>query len=99
MVGVEKFLDHALFCHMSDTPIFGQMEDLMEIHHPGKFHWYNICGCQVIYFQSFLYKQKVGFVADFGWFLVDYKAKSSPMCTKRSSVMQCKAKYRIGYRF
>ena len=97
VVGFQKFLDHALFRPMGDAPIFGQMKGLMEIHNPGKFHWYSVCSCQVIYFQviyisyiSSSYQQKVGFLAAFGWFFVDYNPKSKPICTKISPVMQCK---------
>ena len=99
VIGFQKFLDHAIFRPMGDVPIFGQMELLMEIHNPGKFHWYSICGCQVIYFQSFSYQQKVGFLAAFGWFFVDYNPKSRPICTKISPVMQCKVRHHICYGF
>ena len=44
-------------------------------------------------------EQKVGFLAAFGWFLVDYKPKSSSICTKLSMVMECKAKYDTCYSF
>ena len=53
VAGFQTFLDHVLFRRLGDAPIFAQMKVLMEIHNPVKFHWYNICGCQVIYFQSF----------------------------------------------
>ena len=63
VVGIQNFLDHALFCPMGDAPIFGQMKIFMQINNPGKFHRYVICGCQIKYFQSLLYQQKVGFWA------------------------------------
>ena len=50
-------------------------------------------------FQRFLYHQRVGFLAAFGWFFIDYNPKSSQICTKFSPVMQCKAKYDICYGF
>ena len=87
VVGIQKFLDHTLFCAMDDVRIFGQMKGLMEIHNPGKFHQYCICGWQVKYFQSLSYQQKVGFRVAFGSFFMDYNAKSSPICTKISPVM------------
>ena len=99
MVGIQKFLDHTLFCAMDDVRIFGQMKGLMEIHNPGKFHQYCICGCQVKYFQSLSYQQKVGFRVAFGSFFMDYNAKSSPICTKISPVMQCKVRHQICYGF
>ena len=43
----QRFFDHALLHPLSDTPIFEQVKDLIEIHNPGKFHQYSICGCQV----------------------------------------------------
>ena len=92
VVGIQNFFDHAFFCPMDDAPIFGLMKGLMEIHNPGKFHRYSICGCQVMYFQSLLYQQKVVFLATFGWFLVDYNPKSNLICTKFSPVIQCNAK-------
>ena len=52
VVGIQKFLDHAVFCRMGYTPIFGQMKRLIDLHNPGMLHWYSIYGCQVIYFQS-----------------------------------------------
>ena len=48
VVGIQKFLDPALFFPMGDAPILSQMKGLMEIHNPGKLHWYSICGCPVI---------------------------------------------------
>ena len=84
---------------MGDAPIFHQMKHLMEIHIHGKFHIHSICGSQVIYCQSFLYQEKGGFLAAFGWFSVDYNPKSSPICTKLSPMMQCNAKYHICYGF
>ena len=99
VVGIENFLDPTLFCPLGDIPIFGQMKGLLEIHNRGKFHWYSICGCQVIYLQIFSYHQKAAFLAVFGWFLVDYRTKSSLIYTKLSPVMQCKAKYNICYSF
>ena len=71
----------------------------MEIHNRAKFHLLHICGCQVIYFQSLSYQQKGAFWAAFGWFLVDYKPKSSRICTKFSPVMQYKVKYHICHGF
>ena len=95
VVGFKKYLDHVLFWPMGNAPIFDQMKGLMEIHNPGKFHRYSICGFKVIYLQSFSNQQEAGFLAAFGWFLVDYNPKSSPICTKLSPVMQCKTKYHI----
>ena len=66
---------------------------------PGKFHQYSICGCQVIYVQSFSNKENAGFLAAFEWFLIDYKPKSNLICTKLSSVMQSRAMCYICYRF
>ena len=52
VVGFQKFFDHTLFHPMDNAPIFRQMKGLIEIHNPGRFYCYSICGCQVIYFQS-----------------------------------------------
>ena len=71
----------------------------MEIHNRAKFHLLHICGCQVIYFQSLSYQQKGAFWAAFGWFLVDYKPKSSRICIKFSPVMKYKVKYHICHGF
>ena len=39
------------------TPTFlHQMRDVMKIHIRGKFHQYDICGCQVTNFQNFAYQ-------------------------------------------
>ena len=99
MIGFQKFLDHALFPPIGDAQNFGEMKGVMEIHNHGKFTGYTICGYQVIYLQSFSYQQNVGFSASFGWFLVDYNPKSSPICTKFSPVMECIAKHHIFYSF
>ena len=48
------------------------MKDLMKIHNLVKFHLHSICGCEVIYFQSFWYQQNWRFWAAFGWFLGYY---------------------------
>ena len=94
-----KFLDHALFWCMVQAPIFGQMKGPMDIHNCARFHLHSICGSQVIYSQSFWYQKKGGFMAAFGWFLVYYNPKSSPICRKFSPAMQCMAKYHICYGF
>ena len=80
---------------MGNAPIFSQMKGIMELHNSGKFHRYSICGCQVIYFLSFLQQQKVGFLAAFGWFFIDYNPKSSLICTKFLPVMQCNVMHDI----
>ena len=52
-LGIFRFLGHTLPRPKAGAKIFSQMEGLMEIHNPGKFHFLSICGCQVIYLQSF----------------------------------------------
>ena len=63
-IGPKNFLDHFLrfFVHallhpMSYAPGFCQMNDLIRIYTLSgyKFHQYNVCGCEVKNFQSFLY--------------------------------------------
>ena len=95
VVGFQRFLDHALFRRVGDAPIFGQMKGLMEIHNSGKFHWYSICGCQVIYFQSLSYQQKVGFLAAFwvGFGRLQAQIKSSLYKTFTSDEVQGKVSH------
>ena len=49
----KRFSGYGFLRPMSYARILGQMKGLMEIHNPGKFHQYSICGCQVMYFQRF----------------------------------------------
>ena len=95
VVGFQRFLNHALFRRVGDAPIFGQMKGLMEIHNPGKFHWYSICGCQVIYFQSLSYQQKVGFLAAFwvGFGRLEAQIKSNLYKTFTSDEVQGKVSH------
>ena len=71
MVGIQKFLDLALFCPMGDTLIFGQMKGIMEIHNLFNFHRYSICGCHVVVklniFKVYRTQQKGGVWAAFGF--------------------------------
>ena len=53
---------------MGGTPIFCQIKGLMEIHNPGKFHKYSICGFQVMNVQMFSEQQKIPFLGALGWF-------------------------------
>ena len=84
---------------MSYTPIFGQIKGVREIHKRGKFHHCSICQYEVMYLQSSLEQQKVGFLAASGWFFRDYSLKWSLICTKFSPAMQCKVTHQIYYCF
>ena len=44
-----RFLSYIMPRPKDDPKIFSQMKIVMEIHNPGKFHLYTICGSQVIY--------------------------------------------------
>ena len=48
-----RFFVYALLRHLCYAQIFYQMEGVIEIHNPGKFPHYTICGCQVRDFQMF----------------------------------------------
>ena len=48
-----RFFVYALLRPLCYAPIFYQMKGVIEIHNPGKFHHYTICGCQVTDFQMF----------------------------------------------
>ena len=71
----ERFLVYAFLRPMNYAPIFEEMKGLMKIHNPGKFHLYNVSGCQVINFQKIPYEQKVQILAASGWFFKDYSPK------------------------
>ena len=63
-----RFLGHTLPHPKDSAQISCQMKGVMKIHNPGKFHIHGICGCQLIYLQSFSYQQKGGFLVCF-WVL------------------------------
>ena len=69
---------------MSYTPIICRVIDLMKIHNHGKFHQYNICGCQVNSFQSFKHGFSIHKMVFFGKILCSYSPKYSSILPKFS---------------
>ena len=63
---LKRFFVYALLRPTSYTPRFCQ--ELMKLHNRGKFHKYNIYGCQVINFQMFSYRFRIHEMAYYGRF-------------------------------
>ena len=52
----DRFFVYALLHPANQASGFWQKKELMKIHNADKFHWYSICGCQVLNFQMFSYQ-------------------------------------------
>ena len=60
---------HAYPRPMVDALTFCQMKGIIKIHNHGKFHFYSICGCQVIKFSMFSWRCNIHEIGHFGGFL------------------------------